>query len=346
MEYPTLFTAGTSLFPTKEAWSPEGVIIHEFGHGYWYGLVGNNEFEEAWLDEGINTYSTGRVLAEAYGPGVFPMSFKGLPLEALFRMPRFLDYEMNRAGGLAVVAYDPVLTPSWQFYSRASYGLNVYQRAATMLGTLERLLGEDLMLRIMRAFQMGYRYRHPRSEDFVRVAEEASGRDLGWFFGQFLSDTLEFDYGVSRLDTEEKQAADLGIFDRDGRKDEVTPARRKEAGRKAKGAAKVFLTEVCVRRCGEAKVGPGFPVTLEVAFADGRVETRTWDGQSRWKTFRFTTPARALSARIDPESRWLLDSNLANNSLKAKASRAGIWRAAGLFLFWVQTGLHVLGGLV
>ncbi|MBN2206324.1 MAG: M1 family metallopeptidase [Candidatus Aminicenantes bacterium] len=346
MEYPTLFTAGTSLFPTDRAWSPEGVIVHEFGHGYWYGLVGSNEFEEAWLDEGLNTYSTGKVIAEAYGPGVLSLNLKHLPLDVLFRMPLFLDRELNRAGGLAVVELDPIVTASWRFYSRMSYALNVYQRAATMLETLERLLGEDVMIRVLRAFQMGYRYRHPRSEDFVRTAEQVSGRDLGWFFGQFLYDTLEFDYGVSALHSRELPAADLGVFDRDGRKDEVTPERVKKIKQENKDSAKAYRTEVAVRRFGEAKVGPDFPLTLEVAFEDGSVETRTWDGQSRWQTFRFIKPVKARWARIDPESRWLLDSNLTNNSLRAKPSRAGVWRITGLFLFWVQSALHAAGGLV
>ena len=37
---------------------PEGVTVHEAGHQFWYGLVGNNEFEHAWLDEGLNQFST------------------------------------------------------------------------------------------------------------------------------------------------------------------------------------------------------------------------------------------------------------------------------------------------
>jgi hypothetical protein len=49
MEYPTLFTAGTRVLPSTNQLSPEGVIVHEFGHGYWYGLAANNEFEAAWL---------------------------------------------------------------------------------------------------------------------------------------------------------------------------------------------------------------------------------------------------------------------------------------------------------
>jgi hypothetical protein len=51
MEYPTLITAGTSWFdPTH---GTEEVTEHEFGHQYWYGMVATNEFEDAWLDEGL-----------------------------------------------------------------------------------------------------------------------------------------------------------------------------------------------------------------------------------------------------------------------------------------------------
>jgi hypothetical protein len=345
MEYPTLFAAGTSVITSDQVWSPEGVIIHEFGHNYWYGLSGSNEFEEAWLDEGINTYSTGKVLAKAYGPGVMGFGFKGIPLDKLFRMPSDLDYEMDRALGLSVVKLDPIETPSWLFYSRMSYALNVYQRASTLLSTLERLLGEDIMVRVLRAFQMTFRYRHPHAPDFIRVAEEVSGRDLGWFFSQFLTGTLDFDYGVARLQSEEMPAAALGVFDKDGRKDEMTPAKLREFEKSKAKAPKIYRTEVVVRRYGEATVGPDFPVVLEVAFEDGSRTTRTWDGRARWQSFRFETPSRAVSARIDPETRWLLDSNLANNSLKIKPSRAGLWRMTSLVLFWTQTALHVLGGL-
>ncbi|MCE9593760.1 MAG: M1 family metallopeptidase [Planctomycetes bacterium] len=67
MEYPTLFTAGTQLFTTPDMHSPESVTIHECGHQFWYGLVGNNEFESAWLDEGFNTFTTSEALVRAFG---------------------------------------------------------------------------------------------------------------------------------------------------------------------------------------------------------------------------------------------------------------------------------------
>jgi hypothetical protein len=79
MEYPTLITAGTAVFAPSRRLSPDSVTIHEYGHQHWYGLVASNEFEEAWLDEGINTYATGKVLEKAYGPNHDVMRIAGVP---------------------------------------------------------------------------------------------------------------------------------------------------------------------------------------------------------------------------------------------------------------------------
>ena len=68
MEYPTLFTCGTRMNTTQDMHRPEGVTIHECGHQFWYGLVGNNEFEAAWLDEGLNSYTDSEVAWRVYGP--------------------------------------------------------------------------------------------------------------------------------------------------------------------------------------------------------------------------------------------------------------------------------------
>jgi hypothetical protein len=81
MEYPTLITAGTDYVLHPRGWDPEFVTVHEFGHQYFYGLVGTNEFEHAWMDEGLNTYGTARTLKAAYPP-VPPLTwYAGRPLE-------------------------------------------------------------------------------------------------------------------------------------------------------------------------------------------------------------------------------------------------------------------------
>jgi len=67
MEYPTLITAGSRVDPSSREFTPEGVTVHEFCHQFFYGLIGSNEFEHAWLDEGFTTYCTARILEAAYG---------------------------------------------------------------------------------------------------------------------------------------------------------------------------------------------------------------------------------------------------------------------------------------
>ena len=65
--------------------------MHEAGHQFWYGMVGNNEFEYGWLDEGLNTFSDARVQSIAFQPnylvqrffgGFIPWQYRDIPLSA------------------------------------------------------------------------------------------------------------------------------------------------------------------------------------------------------------------------------------------------------------------------
>jgi len=342
MEYPTFFTAGTSILTSKKVLSPEGVIVHEFGHGYWYGLCANNEFEEAWLDEGINSYSEGKVLAIAYGPSAMPMSFKRIPLSWFCKLPEYYSYEFERAAAIHVVELDPITTISWKFHDRGSYGLNVYYRASVCLHTLEGLVGEEMMVRILRTFQMRFRYKHPRTQDFIDVVNEVTGRDLNWFFEELFFGTFNFDYGISSVASKEKKKYVRGIFDVDGKKEEITSngIRKMEKEDKKSDDKKLYITEVKVRRFGEARVGGDTIMKLKVVFEDGSEEVINWRGQERWKKFTFEKPAKAKYAQIDPDNIWLIDSNLTNNSLKRKPSRKGIFKVATGLLFLIQNYLQ------
>ena len=66
MEYPTIFTCGSRMLTRPRMYTPESVTVHEAGHQFWYGLVGNNEPEAAWLDEGFNSFSDSETLFREY----------------------------------------------------------------------------------------------------------------------------------------------------------------------------------------------------------------------------------------------------------------------------------------
>ena len=349
MEYPTLFTAGTGVLASRKVLSPEGVIVHEFGHGYWYGLVASNEFEAAWLDEGFNTYSTGRVLAQAYGAGVLPLNFKGFPLDWFLRLPKIFDFETDRVAAINTVRYDPVTAWSWKFYNRGSYGANVYMRAATLLRTLEGHLGEPVWSRIMRTYHMRYRFKHPTKADFIGVVNEIAGQDMTWFFDELLEGTEAFDYGVAAISSVEVQARRRGVYDTNGAREEMTRKKIEEleAAEDKAGEGGVpppeYRTTVVLRRYGEARLGGDAKVRVLVRFKDGSTETRTWDGQARWARLEFVKPVKASSAQVDPENVWLIDANLANNSRGADGLRRNVVKLMTQLLLTVQSFLHFVG---
>jgi hypothetical protein len=301
---------------------PEMVTIHEFGHGYWYGIVGSNEFEEAWLDEGINTYSEIKAMSLYYGADRAIVDFPGLKIG---------DFSYQRLATIGSGRFDPIVRKSWDYISGSSYSLNVYSKAGIMLLTLERILGDDVMARVMRTYFETWKFRHPRTEDFIRTAEETSGRSLGWFFDQVLYSPDKLDYAVTGLRSEEVQEP-KGIFD--GKATAAGKSKTETAtGADRRTAWKpVFRNTVVVARLGEW----AFPQEIKVTFADGKEVRETWDGRDRWKKFVYTLPVKLASAQVDPDNRYLLDVNFANNSRTLKPTPWAARKYALGFMGWIQ----------
>jgi len=318
MEYPTLFTAGTTSWLPEGVRLPEMVTIHEFGHGYWYGIVGSNEFEEAWLDEGINSYSEAKAMDAYYGADRSMIDIGGLKIG---------EIPFQRLNVIASGRFDPIVKFSWDFVSGASYSLNVYQKASLMLLTLERWLGEETMGRIMKTYYERWKFRHPTTRDFVQVAEEVSGQDLAWFFSQALYSPDKLDYGISGL-TSDEIAAPEGIFD--GPEEDAGSGQAKGDGKAA--SPKIYRGKVVAARFGEWIV----PQDILVTFSDGGTARETWDGRDRWKRFVYDSPAKVVSAEVDPDHKWLLDVNFTNNSRVLEPKRGPVLKYAARFVGWFQ----------
>jgi hypothetical protein len=280
MEYPTLFTAGTRWLAPRQSNDPEAVTIHEAGHQFWYGMVGNNEVAHAWLDEGLNTFSEERVTALAFQPnyrverffgGFVPWQFRDMPL------PRETDIN-GLTGYRAAAERDELAKPTFRYW-HGTHSFITYSKTALWLHTLERYLGWNTLQRIMSTFFERWKFRHPRPDDFFAVANEISGQDLTWFFDQVYRSSNVFDYGVEQL---RSVGNDSGAFE----------------------------TTVVVRRLGEAT----FPIDVETVFENGERVREKWDGLDRWRTYTYARSVRARSVQIDPDRVLLLDVNYANNS--------------------------------
>src|SRR6202140_4181002 len=140
MEYPTFITGDTSWFMPEGFHLPELVVEHEFGHQYWYGMVATNEFEDAWMDEGINSYTEVKVLDSIFGPYTSILNIAGATLGE--RATQRLSY-------IGVADLDPIAEKAYDYYSGNSYGGITYGKTASVLLTLEGIIGEDAMARAM-----------------------------------------------------------------------------------------------------------------------------------------------------------------------------------------------------
>jgi hypothetical protein len=332
MEYPTLFTAGTRWLAPARVAEPEDVVVHEAGHQFWYGLVATNEFEHAWMDEGLNTFAAARALDRFFRPHLSKRYFGDfLPWTfGDFRLTRETDG--NRLAGYREAAYGDVQAlPSWRYWPATS-GATTYNKAALWLNTLERMLGWETLQRILSTYFTRYQFRHPGPREFFDVATEVSGRDLSWFFDRVYRSSAAFDYGIDLFTSE--RGVVRGFMDAGGRRSFAESA--------AAGAG--FHTMVVARRYEEGV----FPVDVRVVFENGEEVRWRWEGTERWKLFEVHKPVRAAYAQVDPERVLLLDTNYTNNSAKLEtgaATRAALkWSLT--WLVWMQDQLLTYGFFV
>jgi Peptidase family M1 domain len=179
MEYPTFFTAEHIKDPdpgTIDAITLDYGTIHEFGHGYFYGILGSNEFEEPMLDEGLNQYWDERLVDARYHARHEDLQVTTTWLRRIGIAPRIntaFEFELNVAGVDDPV--DGVGENSWNRRSSSSYR-TVYHRTAIILHDLEASLGTPTMEKAMQDYYQRWKFRHPSIADLRESLAEASGQ--------------------------------------------------------------------------------------------------------------------------------------------------------------------------
>ncbi|MEM7479828.1 MAG: M1 family metallopeptidase [Acidobacteriota bacterium] len=323
MEYPTFITLGThpilNVAPFRGILAPELVTVHEFGHQYFQGMIANNEFEEAWIDEGINSYYEMEVMEDEYPwnahlPGVFRAS----------------AFEMNHSSVAGGDFSDIMAAPAWRYMNRGRYGRNSYPRPAVTLRHLSGVMGEETFHRAMRYFFQTYQFQHPTTADFERALEESSGQDLDWVLSQALHSSRPLDYGIRSLEVA-RVSDRAGFFWRDGERTELGMGDDGESVSEEDDHA-LYRSTVVVYRWGEFI----HPVTVEFRFEGGRVERREWDGDRRWARFTFTDRSKIESAEVDPDQVLALDVNRLNNGRSREPDSAPATSFFASILYWLQ----------
>jgi Peptidase family M1 domain len=307
MEYPTFITGDTNWWMPNGLHVVELVVEHEFGHQYWYGMVATNEFEDAWMDEGINSYTEVKVLDSILGEKTSIMDLAGAHVG---------EREQQRLGYTTVADRDPMAQNAYNYLSFNSYGGTTYGKTATVLLTLEGIVGEDTVAKAMHAYFMKYRFTHPTKEDFLKSIEETAGKDLHWYFNQAVYGSQVLDYEV------------LGV------NSYPVDWSQEKSGKKADNKVNdtVFQSYVTVHRKGDFVL----PVEVEVKFDNGEKVREHWDGQSRWTRFGYQKKTKVISAEIDPDHTVQLDRDKFNNSFVEEPNSKPTNKLSTYWLFVTQ----------
>ena len=342
MEYPTFFTADSTRQDapgTLGRFALDFVTVHEFGHGYFYGILASNEFEEPYLDEGMNEYWDQRMMTARKQDIVLTNPW----LKPFGIGTRLTPFQMERLGASLGDPADPLGDNAWSRLSSGSYN-TVYSRTATAMRQIEALVGTATMERAMKLYYARWKFRHPSTADLQAALAEGTGRPdiVNATFDAFVYGTGKVDDRVASIDSNEvlplpgymawkgKQVL-VGSKAIDKAVDDLRK-KWKKANPNAKDwqSAFPYRSTVVVRRDGVA-----VPQVLRVKFADGSQRDMPVTSTGSWQRFSFVGPAKAVSAQLDPDDLIRMDSNELNDSrtLEPNGNAARRWfRDFAMFL--------------
>jgi hypothetical protein len=354
MEYPTLFTGavGGSFWDNdiaKDLRLNESVIAHEFAHQYFSALVATNEFEDAFMDEGMTEYWGTEIMTDTWGEESGNGYFFGRPSNVNSSNMRTRPITTNQ----------PAVWSGPSFLVRDySGGAQFYDRPATTFQTAARLFGQDVVDAIFARYTQLWSFKHPRVEDFWAVAEEVAGPNVAAMLKEAYLHPAFPDYRVTSVSSsryepprgyihegDERTYVDsdwdgdefLGLDPAAYESDEQVLVEILDPGhtRASRTMGRIERRPIAPRREGsdegdpedevayyvsEARIaGPDWdhlPVTVELHFADGAVVVDDWDGKGVYRVYRFVRAAQLDAVIIDPDYKIRLDVVPVNNGLR------------------------------
>lgn len=196
MEYPMgTLLAGPGL----------GTVIHEWMHTWYQMLMGTNESLYPWMDEGFTDWATHRVSAY-YREKVTKPRAAGNPvlLKRLDSIADILPIDQSDSYasyfGLARSGFEePLTTHADHFNTNYAYGSASYSKGAVFMEQLGYITGAPARDKILLEYYRLWRFKHPNLNDFMRVAEKASGMKLDWYKEYWVNSTKTIDYGIDSL---------------------------------------------------------------------------------------------------------------------------------------------------
>jgi hypothetical protein len=175
VEFPSIVLIGDSLYDAPENPDFSVAIAHEVAHQWWYNIVGNNVFDEPWLDEALTTYSSSLYyefgLGEAYRQGL-------------------LDYWQGRYDTLVQDGNDEGIAHDLTYFENLDnprvYSGVVYTKGALFFEALRDKIGDKAFFAALRNYYKNYAFQIATGKDLLAAFEAAYGKPLDAFYQVWL----------------------------------------------------------------------------------------------------------------------------------------------------------------
>ncbi|MBO5223765.1 MAG: M1 family metallopeptidase [Clostridia bacterium] len=169
MEYPSLVYISDTLNKSmcKEA------VIHETAHQWWYGVVGNDQINHAWMDEGLAEYST--TLFYEFNPS-YNVTYRQRMADAMSAYIVYCD----------VTSYDGIMERNIGEFSAFDYTYVTYLKGALMFDAVRKTVGDEAFFRSLKNYKKEYSFKIASVQGLINTFENTTGRQLKNVFDSFL----------------------------------------------------------------------------------------------------------------------------------------------------------------
>ena len=165
-----------------------GVTAHELAHTWFQFLLATNESKHEWMDEGFTSYVSNLAMNEIMKEG------KDNPNSSSYRAYTYIATSGKE---------QPQSTQADRYHTNRGYGIAAYSKGAVFLSQLEYVIGKENLKKTLLRYFSEWAFKHPTTNDFIRVAEKVSGAELDWYLMDWTQTTNTIDYGIKNVIADE-----------------------------------------------------------------------------------------------------------------------------------------------